>query len=76
MQMTDSRVAQPTNRRFLNTVLIVITLLIILTQFTTVGWNRMLRSSNSSDGDQNTYLAMALSLRDQGTLSDGVRNPL
>ena len=57
-------------------ILLGLFFLVISTQFIMVGWNRMLLASNSSDGDQNTYLQMALDLREQGTLSDGVRTPL
>ena len=63
--------------RFHTNLIIVLLLLIIVAQFITVGWNRMLLNSNSSDGDQNEYLQFALNLREQGplSLSDGIRNP-
>jgi len=61
---------------YLKTSLLVLILLIIAVRFITVGWNRLLLSSNSADGDQDKYLQLSLNLREDRVLSDGVRSPL
>jgi hypothetical protein len=64
------------HRHAARTLLIGLLLLLFLARFVTIGWQRMLKNGNSADGDQGAYLQLGLDLREQGTLTDGTRNPL
>jgi len=57
-------------------VLVALTLLVLLTRFVAVGWQRMLFNTDSVDGDQGAYLQLGLDLREHGVLTDGTRHPL
>ncbi|MFQ5611705.1 MAG: ArnT family glycosyltransferase [Anaerolineae bacterium] len=65
-----------TRRATLVNLILILVLLLALARYLAVGWNRILANSNSSDGDQAAYLQLGLDLREQGTLTDGKRNPL
>ncbi|MDH3675162.1 MAG: glycosyltransferase family 39 protein, partial [Anaerolineae bacterium] len=60
----------------LKNIIIISIMLLITARYLAAGWNRILRNSNSADGDQAAYLQLGLDVREHGQLTDGKRNPL
>jgi hypothetical protein len=59
----------------LKNIIIISIMLLITARYLAAGWNRILRNSNSADGDQAAYLQLGLNVREHGQLTDGKRNP-
>jgi len=56
--------------------LVILALILMLARFAIQTYGRMITNSNSAEGDQSAFLQLGLDLREQGTLTDGTRNPL
>jgi hypothetical protein len=56
--------------------LVILALVLMLARFAIQTYGRMITNSNSAEGDQSAFLQLSLDLREQGTLTDGTRNPL
>lgn len=57
-------------------IILLSLLVLVLARFTIVGLAKVLFNTQSSDGDESAYLELGLSLRENGTLTDGTRPPL
>ena len=63
------------NKSLWKTILLSL-LILVLARFMVVGLAKVLFNTQSSDGDESAYLELGLSLREDGTLTDGTRPPL
>ena len=65
-----------TQNKSLWQILLLSLLILVLARFMVVGLAKVLFNTQSSDGDESAYLELGLSLREDGTLTDGTRPPL
>ena len=65
-----------TQNKSLWQILLLSLLILVLARFMVVGLAKVLFNTQSSDGDESAYLELGLSLRENGTLTDGSRPPL
>jgi len=52
----------------INFILLAV-MVLITARYLIAGWNRILRNSNSADGDQGAYLQLGLDVRERGIIT-------